>query len=144
MKVILGGSRYSLRNDHPFAQAILALAQQYQRDPAVRNASTSNASTPQRNDIKRLWGALRTPHRRLLKEVARHPNGLSQGELEVLLGTDWSGLRGVHNGLARIAENAGDEKPIRVVGYRSDNRRYLMDPDVALTINTLAAKSRVP
>jgi hypothetical protein len=50
---------------------------------------------------------------------------------------DWTGLRGLRNGLARICECLGFEKPVRVVGYNSENRRYLMDPDVATTIRNL-------
>ena len=51
-----------------------------------------------------------------------------------------SGLsRGVHNGLARICERLGLEKPVRAVGYNATNRRYLMDPDVAATVKNMGA-----
>jgi hypothetical protein len=57
--------------------------------------------------------------------------------LESALGLDWQGLRGVHNGLARICDGLGFEKPLRAIGYKAENRSYVMDPDVAGTIKSL-------
>jgi hypothetical protein len=125
----MGSKKYRLNNVHPFAQAIVALARAY---------PGSSDSVPERNDIKQLWRDLNDNHRRFLAEIASQPGGISQSELESILAVDWQRLRGVHNGLARICEGLGLEKPIRVVGYNASNRRYLMDPDVAATVQKLA------
>ncbi len=125
MKVIVGRQKYILDTSHPFAQAIVALAQMY---------PGTTGSLPERNDIKQLWRELGEGHRTFLTEVARRPIGISQSDLQSLLGLDWQGLRGVHNGLARICEGLGLEKPVRSTGYNSQNRQYLMDPDVAATV----------
>jgi hypothetical protein len=130
MKVIMGTKKYKLKNSHPLAQAIIVLAQAY---PA------STGSVPERNDVKQLWRDLNANHRELLTEIAKRPTGISQSDLQTALGTDWQGIRGVHNGLARICEGLGFEKPVRVVGYNSTNRRYLMDPDVAATVQKLSS-----
>jgi hypothetical protein len=138
MKIIAGPQKFQLRNSHPFAQAILALARAHQR------GETATDEIPERNDIKQLWRELNDSHRRLLKEVASRPGGISQKDLQTMLDVDWQGLRGVHNGLARIGERLDCEKPIRVVGYNADNRRYIMDPDVAATVQRLAKKAKAP
>lgn len=131
MKIYFRKEVYRFDNGHPFVPAILELA----RNSLSR--AKGRAVVPERNDIKRLWLELGKGHRELLYQIARHPLGTSQDELQKALAVDWQGLRGVHNGLARICERLGCEKPIRVVGYNSDNRRYLMDPDVATTVTTL-------
>lgn len=128
MKVIVGTKKYKLKNSHPFAQAIIVLAQAY---PA------SAGSVPERNDVKQLWRELNANHRRLLVEVSKRPTGISQADLQTALGMNWQGLRGVHNGLARICDGLGFEKPLRALGYNSENRRYLMDPDVVATVQKL-------
>jgi hypothetical protein len=132
MKIVVGSEKFSLRNDHPYAKAIVALARAYPGAPK------SAYSVPERNDVKQLWHELSDSHKRLLREIANRPNGISQPDLENLLAVDWQGLRGVHNGLARICERFACEKPVRVVGYNSMNRRYLMDPDVAATVQKLS------
>ncbi len=132
MKIVVGSVKYRLKNGHPYAKAIVALARAYP------GASESADSVPERNDIKQLWRDLGESHQQLLGKIASRPGGVSQPDLESLLGVDWQGLRGVHNGLARICERLGLEKPVRVVGYNSTNRRYLMDPDVAATVQKLS------
>ena len=131
MKIVVGSEKYKLRNSHPYAKAIVALARAYP-------AAITTDSIPTRNDIKELWRGLGEGHQQLLREIARRPGGISQSDLESLLGVDWKGLRGVHNGLARICEGFGLDKPVRAVGYNSNNRRYLMDPDVAATVQKLS------
>ena len=131
MKIVVGSEKYHLKNDHPYAKAIIALARSYP------GASETADAVPQRNDIKQLWRELNDSHQRLLREIAYRPNGVSQPDLEALLGIDWQGLRGVHNGLARICARQGCEKPVRVVGYNLKNRRYVMDPDIAATVQNL-------
>jgi hypothetical protein len=131
MKIIVGSEKYRLKNDHPFTKAIVALARAY---PSTFDPTNS---VPQRNDVKHLWQELGGGHRHLLREIAKRPAGVAQSDLMKLLGVDWQGLRGVHNGLARICERLGLEKPVRVVGYNARNRRYLMDPDAAATVKSL-------
>ena len=128
MKIISGKKRFKLKNSEPLAEAILMLVESY---------AGSSGSVPERNDVKQLWRDLNAKHRQFLVEIAKHPMGVSQTDLESILGLDWRGLRGVHNGLARISEGSGMDKPVRVVGYNSTNRRYLMDPDVAATVGRL-------
>lgn len=130
MKIISGKDRYQIPNDAPFAKAILALARAHE--------SESVAPPPRRNDVIQLWRELGINHRRLLSEVAKRPGGIPQNDLETSLDTDWQGLRGVHNGLARICDRLGFEKPLRAIGYNAENRSYVMDPDVAVTIKSLA------
>ena len=134
MKIVVNSDRYKLRNDHPYAQAIIALARAYQFNP--RSAD----ELPARNDVKQLWRNLSPAHRELLHEIATRPNGIPQADLEAALGLDWKGLRGVHNGLARICDGLGVQKPVRALGYNAGNRRYLMDPDVAATVKALYAR----
>jgi hypothetical protein len=133
MRIIYApGVQFTVSNDHPIAKAIVELARFYKAEiaPAV--------NMPERNDIKNLWWELSDSHREFLGEVAKGPAiGISQSELEQNLNLDWQGLRGVHNGLARICERVGCEKPVRVVGYNAQNRRYHMDPDVRATIQGL-------
>lgn len=131
MIITINSEKYRLKNDHPFAKAIVALARAYP------GAIDSRGRVPERNDVKQLWNELNDGHQQLLREIAKHPSGIAQSELENLLGVDWQGLRGVHNGLARICERLGLEKPVRVVGYNAKNRRYLMDPDAATTVQRL-------
>ncbi len=135
MKVIVGASKYSLKNTHPYAQAILALARAYTADGATPNGVKT---VPERNDIKQLWRELSSAHQQFLTHVASHPDGVPQADLERHLGVDWQGLRGTHNGLARICERLGTEKPVRAVGYNATNRRYVMDPDAAATVRGLS------
>jgi hypothetical protein len=130
MKIVIGAERYRLKNDHPYAKAIVALARAY---PGASDAT----AVPQRNDVKQLWRELGDGHQQLLRQIAKHPSGVAQSDLEKLLGVDWQGLRGVHNGLARICERLGLEKPVRVLGYNAKNRRYVIDPDVATTVQRL-------
>ena len=132
VKIVVGSERYRLKNNHPYAKAIVALARAY-----PGSASTTD-SLPTRNDIKQLWRELGAGHQQLLREIARRPGGIAQSDLESHLRVDWQGLRGVHNGLARICEGLGLEKPVRAVGYNSNNRRYFMDPDVAATVHKLS------
>ncbi len=131
MKIVVNSDRYKLRNDHPYAEAIVALARAYQFNPRPADA------LPARNDIKQLWRHLNSAHRALLHEISARPNGIPQADLEAALGLDWKGLRGVHNGLARICDGLSVQKPVRALGYNAANRRYLMDPDVAGTVNAL-------
>jgi hypothetical protein len=133
VKIVVGSEKYRLKNDHPFTKAIVALARAYP------GTSDSANSVPQRNDVKQLWQELSSGHRQLLREIAKRPTGVAQSDLLKLLGVDWQGLRGVHNGLARICERLGLEKPVRAVGYNATNRRYLMDPDVAATVKNMGA-----
>jgi len=132
VKIIMGNDDYLLDDDHPYALAILALAQRYAQDRSIETRVGSRGGT----DIEMLWRFLTPRHRQLLYEIAKRP-GISQSELETALGLDWKGLRGVHNGLARICEGLGYEKPIRVSGYKSSNRSYSMDPDVRQSITKL-------
>src|SRR5688572_18904086 len=123
MKIISDGKNYRVPDDHAYAEAILALAKAYER------GDFGTAKLPARNDIKQLWRRLNPDHRELLTQIALYP-GVSQKDLEDKLGLDWTGLRGVHNGFARICETRGIEKPIRTAGYNQHNRCYTMDPDV--------------
>jgi hypothetical protein len=127
MKVISEGKSYRVPDDHSCAQAILTLAKAYERGDFLTK------EPPARNDVKQLWRTLKTDHRQLLIRIALYP-GIAQKELETKLGTDWQGLRGIHNGLARICETQGIEKPIRTAGYNKHNRSYNMDADVRSTI----------
>ena len=129
MKIISGKDRYKIPNDAPFAKAILVLARAFE--------SEGVPAPPRRNDVIQLWRELGANHRRLLHEVAKRPGGIPQSDLESALDTDWQGLRGVHNGLARICDGLGFEKPLRTIGYNAENRSYVMDPDVAGTIKSL-------
>lgn len=131
MKIIVGKERFQLENSHPFAVAILTIARAYASQPGA-------LPVPERTDVKQLWRDLKPPHKRLLREIARRPGGIPQADLAQALQVDWTGLRGVHNGLARICEGIGIEKPVRAIGYNSTNRRYLMDPDAAATILKLS------
>jgi hypothetical protein len=128
MLVKIGQHKYKIPNEHPYAEAIEALARAHAL--GVGNGS----KLPERSDIKQLWPILRRDHRRLLTEIARRPGGVAQGELEKLLGVGWEKLRGIHNGLARICERVEVDKPVRTIGYNAENRRYDMPADVAATI----------
>jgi len=131
VQITCGSEKFSLKDGHPYAKAIVALARAYPGDVADRD------TVPTRNDVKQLWRELSDGHKALLKEVSRCPSGIQQAELEKRLNLDWQGLRGVHNGLARICDRLGVEKPVRVLGYNAKNRRYLVDPDVSGTIKKL-------
>ena len=131
MKIIAGNEKFQLKNSHPFAAAILTFARAYASQPGA-------LPVPERTDVKQLWRELRPPHKRLLREIARRPGGIAQADLANALQVNWTGLRGVHNGLARICEGLGIRKPVRAIGYNSTNRRYLMDPDAAATILKLS------
>jgi hypothetical protein len=131
MKIIAGGEKFQLNNSHPFAKAILTIARAYASQPGA-------VPLPERNDVKQLWRELRPAHKKFLREIAKQPGGVAQADLAQVLGVSWTGLRGVHNGLARICEGVGIDKPVRVVGYNAGNRRYLMDPDAAKTVGNLS------
>ena len=134
MKIIVGTDQYKIPNNAPFAKAIIALARAYKSE-----SEAATAPPPEKTWVKQLWPELGENHQRLLKEVAKWPlaRGIPQSELEAVLGTDWQGLRGIHNGLARICDRLGCEKPLRTIGYNASNRSYVMDPDVAGTIKNL-------
>ena len=134
MLIKIDQRRYRVPNDHPYAEAIEALA----RDHAF--GVGNGRKLPQRNDVRHLWSSLRSDHRRLLTEVAKRPGGVAQDELQKLLNVDWTKLRGIHNGLARICERLEIEKPVRTMGYNADNRRYDMPADVATTVLNLSRR----
>jgi hypothetical protein len=62
---------------------------------------------------------------------------------EKRLNLTWQQLRGVHNGLARICDTAGAEKPIRTAGYNAENRQYHLTPSDANTIRVLGQREEV-
>ena|SRR5690349_7155253 len=128
MLVKIEQRKYRIPNTHPFAEAIEALAR------AHAFSARNGTKLPERNDVKQLWSELGRDHRALLVSIAKRPGGVTQNELEKELSVDWTKLRGIHNGLARICERLEIEKPVRTMGYNSDNRRYDMAPDVAGTI----------
>ena len=136
MKIVYQNQVFKIRNDHRYVPAILALTRTAPFD------DDGSSPIPERNDIKQLWRELKLSHRRFLYTIARHPTGIAQSDLEKSLGLTWEGLRGVHNGLARIADRLGLDKPVSVVGYNSENRTYHMTPDIAATVKTLNAKLR--
>lgn len=138
MLVKIKGVKYIVANDHPYAVVIKDLAKSY----ATTHMSGGGDVPPERNDVKRLWREMKAKHKALLREVATRGGGVSQADLEGALGVDWQGLRGVHNGLARICERLEIEKPVRATGYNSTNRTYHMDPDVAHTVRGLAKRDR--
>ncbi len=134
MLVKIEQRKYRIPNSHSFAEAIEALARAYAF--GVGNG----ARMPERNDIKQLWSELRPDHQKLLVEIAKRPGGITQSELEKELHVGWTKLRGIHNGLARICERLEIEKPVRTMGYNSENRRYEMPPDVAGTVGKLSKR----
>jgi len=132
MRIKVGQDIYTLPNSSHSAHVIIAIAK------AHKHESGSITSPPERNDIKHLWRELGTNHQAFLREISKRPNGISQHELEKAIALDWEGLRGIHNGLARICKRLDYEKPVRVIGYNASNRRYVMDSDVAVTVKKLA------
>ncbi|HYH98163.1 hypothetical protein [Hyalangium sp.] len=139
MKVLINGKRYSIPSTHAFALAIESLAKDYTLNKASR-AKGGGDEPPERNDVKQLWRDISSKHKALLRAVAKRPGGASQADLETDLGLQWQELRGVHNGLARICERLGVEKPVRTTGYNATNRTYLMDPDIAHTVRNLVKR----
>lgn len=135
MRVHHQGKLYRVDDSHPHAAAIVALALGSKNGPASRIAA------PQRNDVKQLWRHLRPPHRRFLRAVAKDAP-IPQEDLQKRLGLDWKELRGVHNGLARICERLGIEKPLRTSGYKTENRIYEMSADAAATIQKIPRKRK--
>jgi hypothetical protein len=77
----------------------------------------------------------------LLRAVSKE-SPVTQEDLQKKLGLDWMQLRGVHNGLARICEGLGIEKPVRTSGYNAENRTYEMSIDVATTIRKIPPKRK--
>jgi hypothetical protein len=134
MLIISGSEKLRLHDAHAFARAIVVLAQAY------RGESSSSAS--EGKCITTLWPDLGEGHRRLLAEIARRPGGIAQSELECILGITWQQLRGVHNGLSRICERLGLDKPIRTLGYNSKNRRYLTSPEIGSAVRQLTKYSQ--
>ena len=139
MIVKTDGKKYIIPRGHPFALAIEALAKDYTLNKGSR-AKGGGVEPPERNDVKQLWREISSKHKALLEAVATRPGGASQADLEKALGLQWKDLRGVHNGLARICERLGVEKPVRTTGYNATNRTYLMDPDVAHTVRNLVKR----
>jgi hypothetical protein len=135
MKIEHQGKLYRVDDDHPYAAAILALARSLKHHPV------SHTSTPQRNDVKQLWRHLRSSHRRFLRAVSKD-SPVTQADLQKKLDLDWKQLRGVHNGLARICDGLGIEKPVRTSGYNAENRTYEMSTDVATTIRKIPRKRK--
>ncbi|RYZ16392.1 MAG: hypothetical protein EOO70_04555 [Myxococcaceae bacterium] len=133
------GVKYIVPSDHPFALAIETLAKDYTLNKRARSKGGA-AEPPERNDVKQLWREIGAKHKALLEAVATRPGGASQADLKTALTIEWQELRGVHNGLARICERLGVEKPVRTTGYNATNRTYLMDPDAALTVRNLVKR----
>ncbi len=133
MRIQHQGKLYRVDDGHPHATAILALA------ISSTNGPVSRIAAPQRNDVKQLWRHLRAPHRKFLRAVAKDAP-IQQDDLQKRLGLDWKQLRGVHNGLARICDGLGIEKPVRTSGYNAQNRTYEMSTDVATTIQKIPRK----
>lgn len=125
---------YVVSNKHPLIEAILVLAR------AGAAGSVDATATPERNDVKRLWPSLRRPQRRFLGIVAEHPAGISQADVLKRMKIEPNDLRGLHNGLARICDGLGIEKPVSTTGYNAENRVYRVSPDVAKTVLRLMAK----
>lgn len=124
---------YTIPNSHPFVEVILLIARS-------ATAGASDVSTPERNDVKRLWPNLRAAQRGFLGLAAQHPSGIAQADVLKKLKLDANDLRGLHNGLARICDGLGVEKPVSSTGYNAANRVYHMLPDVAKTVLRLVAK----
>ncbi|HRK19932.1 MAG TPA: hypothetical protein PK970_13320 [Hyphomicrobiaceae bacterium] len=133
MLIKYGRQRFKVSNEHPYADAIVLLA------TAATRSQDGDAAT-ERNDVKALWKRLLRGHKELLAKVAAYPTGISQADLLKALDKEWQELRGVHNGLARICETEGVDKPIQTTGYNSANRSYHMMPDVARTVLKLWKK----
>ncbi len=131
MKIIFRNEIYRVSNDHPYVPAILGLAR------TAPFGTDGVAAPPERNDLKRLWSELSASHKRFLHVLSQRPTGISQRELEKVLDVDWQGLRGIHNGIARICQRLDCEKPVSVSGYNSSNRVYQMLQDAAATVRTL-------
>ena len=134
MRVLVRGTKYTIPNSHAYAQAIESLARTYAL------GGDGRGRLPERNDVKQLWSELRQEHRTMLVEIAIRPGGIGQKDLQGALRVDYKGLRGIHNGLARICERLEVEKPVHTMGYNSENRRYDMPQDVAATIRRLAKR----
>src|SRR5688572_22146333 len=132
MKITHGGEKHFVPDDSSFARAILEVVNAYQ-------GTLPRKEGPFRNDIKRLWRVLNDQHRRFLLAIAKDP-GISQAEIQEKLQLDMAGLRGVHNGLARICKSNGFEKPVRTSGYNASNKTYSMDDDVRATIFEMAKR----
>lgn len=99
-------------------------------------------SLPERNDVKRLWPELNPKAQKFVGLIAKHAReGIEQEDVEKRLGLDSNGLKGIHNGLARICKGRGVDNLIETLGYRRDNRRYVMRADVAKTVLKLAGRS---
>lgn len=135
MKLDFQGKVYRIDDDHPYAVAMLALARSLKKRPISR------VSAPQRNDVKQLWQHLKAPHRKFLRAVSKD-SPVTQEDLQNKLGLDWMKLRGVHNGLARICDGLGIEKPVRTSGYNAENRTYEMSIDVATTIRKIPRRRK--
>lgn len=137
MKIQHGKRKYEIPNNHPLIDAILVLV-----NSAADSVETSRDPVPQRNDIKTLWRSLRRGHKRFLGLVAQYPRGLKQADVIKKLKVEPDDLRGVHNGLARICDGRGIDKPVSSSGYNAENRVYYMLPDVAATVLKLVEKDK--
>jgi hypothetical protein len=98
---------------------------------------------PERNDVKRLWTELSPKAQGFVGLVAqRAREGINQQDVERRLGLDFNGLKGVHNGLARICKGRGMDNLVETLGYHRNNRRYVMRGDVAKTVVKLVSRKR--
>ncbi len=139
MHIVDRGQKTHIPSDSPFADIVRSVIN------AFGTERNSDGPTPERNDVKNwLWPELREEQKRFLYEVATHPLGVGQKALENALSGGWVGLRGAHNGLARICVRLRMDKPVWETGYNSSNRRYHMSPDAAKTVIKLWKREEHP
>jgi hypothetical protein len=130
MRIIDRDARTIIPGNSNYADAIRIIIR------AFKQQRIGDSSVPERNDIKTLWPQLQDNHKQLLRIIAQQQGttGVTQPVLEKKLGVGWVGLRGIHNGLARISAGLEIENPVRTIGYNRSNRRYQVDASTAETV----------
>lgn len=127
MKIVTDKESYTIKNDHPYAQAILLLVKSY-------NQQTTDTWP---GDIKYLWVQLNDEHKRIFKLLVKHPEGVSQTLVMKTLKLNWQELRGVLNGITRICNRLGYSTPIQSHGHSAAARKYWLDSSVCKQLKTI-------
>lgn len=131
MEIVIKAQKYSIEDDNPYAKAIIAIVGVY------NNNNFQKENNSYEEDYKKLWQELNEKHKKMLTVIAESREGIYQFELEKKLKVNWQGLRGIHNGFARICERLNIRKPIIITGYNSNNRKYSIEEDKYNLIKSL-------